>query len=74
MLSTVSSAFAVVGGRGGARASKVGNAAEEEVVETDDDLERVHTPSPSVIDYLGSRRRWLSMSIQLKVVNGTRWS
>lgn len=47
-LSTVSSAFSVVAGRGGARASKVGKAAEDEVVETDDDLERVEASACAI--------------------------
>ena len=41
----------VVGSRGGAKASKVGNAAEEEVVETEDDLERTPAKEPSTIDW-----------------------
>ena len=48
---TVSSAMTVVGSRGGAKASKVGNAAEEEVVETEDDLERAPAKEPSTIDW-----------------------
>ena len=48
---TVSSAVAVVGGRGGARDSKVGKAADEDVVETDDDLERAPADWLFTIDW-----------------------
>ena len=56
----VSSEIVVVGARAGASASKVGKAAEDEVVDTDDDRERVASPgihvgassSANAIDYL----------------------
>ena len=51
--STVSSATMVVGGRIGAKDSNVGRAAVEEVVETEDDLERAPADSLLTIDWLG---------------------
>ena len=41
----------VVGGRIGAKDSNVGRAAVEEVVETEDDLERAPATEPSTIDW-----------------------
>jgi len=46
----------VVGGRIGARDSNVGRAAVEEVVETEDDLERAPADSLLTIDWLGDVR------------------
>jgi hypothetical protein len=59
----------VVGGRIGAKDSNVGRAADEEVVETEDDLERAPADSLFTIDWLSGVCVLLALDLAVRDID-----